>query len=104
LSTMPIHAMPNVRLPKPDHRATLDYMPGSSVPVIRQPFGSGDVVPFWAMTNTGTTRDLLFDVVGDPHEDRDLSGTGLADQLEGVLRSVLRDVDAPDDQFQRLGL
>ena len=103
-STMPIHAMPNVRLPKPDHRATLDYMPGSSVPVIRQPFGPGDAVPFWAMTNTGTQRDLLFDVVGDPHEDRDLSGTGLADQLEGVLRSVLRDVDAPDDQFQRLGL
>ena len=103
-STMPIHAMPNVRLPKPDHRATLDYMPGSSVPVIRQPFGSGDAVPFWALTNVASSRDLLFDVVGDPLEDRDLSSTDLADRMEGVLRSALRDIDAPNDQFQRLGL
>ena len=103
-STMPIHALPNVRLPKPDHRATLDYMPGSSVPVIRQPFEPGDAVPFWAMTNTGQARDLLFDVVGDPLEDRDLTGTDLTEQMEGVLRSVLHDIEAPVDQFQRLGL
>ena len=56
------------------------------------------------MTNTGTARDLLFDVVGDPLEDRDLSSTDLTEQMEGVLRSVLHDIEAPVDQFQRLGL
>jgi hypothetical protein len=103
-STMPIHAMPNVRLPKPDHRATLDRMPGSSVPVIRQPFGPGDAVPFWAQTNTGDLRDMVFDVVADPTEDRDLSDTDLDGRMEEVLRSVLRSVEAPADQFERLGL
>ena len=36
-----------VRLPPPDRRARLDFMPGSDVPVIRQPFGPGDRLPFW---------------------------------------------------------
>jgi hypothetical protein len=103
-STMPIHAMPNVRLPKPDGRAVLDYMPGSTVPVIRQPFGPGDAVPFWAMTNAGEPRDLLFDVIDDPSEDRDLCGTDLENRLIEVLRGALSDVGAPADQFERLAL
>ena len=40
-STMPIHARPELRLPRPDRRAELAYMPGSDVPVIRQPFACG---------------------------------------------------------------
>ena len=50
-STMPIPTMPDLRLPRPDRRATLDFMPGSDVPVIRQPFQPGDLLPFWAMGN-----------------------------------------------------
>jgi len=103
-STMPIHAMPNVRLPKPDSRAVLDYMPGSDVPVIRQPFERGDAVPFWAMTNAGEPRDLLFDVIEDPSEDRDLCGTDLESRLIDVLRSALSAVEAPLDQLERLAL
>jgi len=103
-STMPIHAMPNVRLPKPDSRAVLDYMPGSDVPVIRQPFGPGDPVPFWAMTNAGEPRDLLFDVIDDPFENGDLCGTDLENRLIEVLRGALSDVGAPADQFERLAL
>ena len=37
-STMPVHSMPDLKLPRPDRNAYLDYMPGSDVPVIRQPF------------------------------------------------------------------
>ena len=44
-STMPIHAYPDLRLPLPDDRAVLDRMPGSTVPVIRQPFAAGDALP-----------------------------------------------------------
>ena len=44
-STMPIHAFREIRLPRPDDRAWLDRMPGSKVPVIRQPFVSGDLNP-----------------------------------------------------------
>jgi arylsulfatase A-like enzyme len=102
-STMPIHAMPHVRLPKPDRRAVLDYMPGSDVPVIRQPFDAGDAVPFWAQTNVGDHGDLVFDVIDDPTEDRNLVGTDLAARLDGIFRSALDDVAAPADQYTRLG-
>ena len=47
-STMPAgHA--HLRLPRPDERAWLDRMPGTKVPVIRQPFEPGDMIPYWAM-------------------------------------------------------
>src|SRR5207249_1827892 len=35
-STMPVHRVPDLKLPVPDDRAWLDRMPGSTVPVIRQ--------------------------------------------------------------------
>ena len=44
--------------PRPDDRAALDLMPGSDVPVIRQPFEPGDLLPFWvgrAAASTTTT-------------------------------------------------
>ena len=48
-SSMPIwHAAPQYRFPRPDVRATLGSMPGSTAPVIRQPFSPGDLLPFWA--------------------------------------------------------
>ena len=39
-STMPVHKGLEdfMKFPKPDRRAALDFMPGSDVPVIRQPF------------------------------------------------------------------
>ena len=48
-STMPVTRYPNLRLPDPDARATLDTMPGTEIPVIRQPFQPGDLLPYWAM-------------------------------------------------------
>jgi hypothetical protein len=104
-STMPVHAgIDGVTwLPLPDDRAVLDRMPGSSVPVIRQPFRPGDLLPFWAW---GTfTGDHLVDRVEDPEERRDLgpAAPDAADALE-ALRVALLDVDAPDEQLVRLGL
>ena len=37
-------------------------------------------------------------------QEHDLAGTVVERQLEEKLREVLRAIEAPDDQFQRLGL
>lgn len=102
-STMPVHAWPNVRLPRPDRRATLDFMPGSDVPVIRQRFDNDDPVPYWAQRGGGEPH-LVYDVVDDPDETRDLSDTDIARRLADELRDELAAIGAPDDQFARLGL
>ena len=104
-STMPIHAYPNIRLPRPDERATLDYMPGSNVPVIRQPFEEGDAVPYWAQSaNSSTGEDFVFNVVNDPSEQEDRSESSAHERLSKLLRDALTEIDAPSDQFTRLGL
>jgi hypothetical protein len=101
-STMPVHSLPDLRLPLPDHRAVLDRMPGSTVPVIRQPFTAVDTLPFWAYTRF--TGHHCFDVGDDPGEDRDLVGTSVEARLVEHLRAALDEVEAPDDQLARLGL
>jgi arylsulfatase A-like enzyme len=102
-STMPIPAFPDLRLPRPDRRARLDYMPGSDVPVIRQPYAAGDQVPFWGATS-GARDHLLFDLDEDPAEDHDLAGTRAEAGAEELLRVALASVDAPAEQYERLGL
>ncbi|MEY2966383.1 MAG: hypothetical protein RLY50_433, partial [Actinomycetota bacterium] len=101
-STMPIAAMPDYKMPMPDDRATLDRMPGSTVPVIRQPFREGDLLPFWAMARSYET--LLFDRAEDPGETVDRTASALADDAEELLRSALLEVEAPNDHLERLGL
>jgi hypothetical protein len=76
-------------------------MPGSTVPVIRQPFGAGDTLPFWGYTQFVGT--LAFDLGEDPAEARNLAADRLGKDLEERLHAALRDVEAPDDQFVRLG-
>jgi arylsulfatase A-like enzyme len=102
-STMPVPAFPDLRLPRPDRRARLDFMPGTDVPVIRQPFAVGDPMPLWAAM--GRPRNhLLFDLDDDPTEDHDLAGTSAEADAEELLRVALASVDAPAEQFARLGL
>jgi arylsulfatase A-like enzyme len=100
-STMPIHRYPDLRLPLPDGRAVLDRMPGSTVPVIRQPFVASDFLPFWAYTEF--VGDLAFDLADDPDEDENRAAEALGRRLEGLLHDALLEVDAPDDQLVRLG-
>ena len=102
-STMPVPAFPDLRLPRPDRRAALDFMPGSDAPVIRQPFAAGDQLPFWA-AGTRERDHLLFDLDEDPTEEHNLAGTGAASDAEELLRAALASVDAPAEQYARLAL
>ena len=110
-STMPVRVLePEVALPLPDGRAVLDRMPGSGVPVIRQPWDAGDALPFWAWSGFGGNH--LWDRREDPAEEHDhlddRGGGASAARAEAEaadkLRSTLVDLEAPADQFARLGL
>jgi arylsulfatase A-like enzyme len=101
-STMPVHHHPELRLPRPDERARLDRMPGSKVPVIRQPFGPGDLLPFWALARFGGNH--LWNLQDDPDEEVDRVGSSVEAELADGLRQALVAVDCPSDQFERLGL
>ena len=89
-------------LPPPDERATLDYLPGSAIPVIRQPFAPGDLLPFWAY-GMPVDDHHLYDA-DDVDETDNQAGSASEDDALELLRSALADVDAPDHQLQRLGL
>jgi arylsulfatase A-like enzyme len=105
-STMPVHALPDLRLPRPDARARLDLMPGSDVPVIRQPFVEGDMLPFWAMGGL-VDRNILYSRE-DSDQTQDLTLVEGHEELEArmirILRDALTEISAPDDLFVRLGL
>jgi arylsulfatase A-like enzyme len=100
-STMPISGLHRLRLPRPDERAYLDRMPGSKVPVIRQPFRGGDLLPFWAMGQFSGNH--LYDLYNDPAEDENRAGESTEKGAADLLFQALREVEAPDDQFARLG-
>jgi hypothetical protein len=100
---MPTHLLGRLNeLPLPDGRATLDRMPGSPAPVLRQIWEAGDAVPFWASRRFVGNR--LFDLENDPDEEVDLSGSGEEAAAAERLRRALVAVEAPAAQFQRLGL
>ena len=110
-STMPVRVLdPEQALPLPDHRATLDHMPGSTVPVIRQPWDASDSLAFWAWGRF--TGDHLWDRAEDPNEQDDLAAGDARDgrsrraerDAAEALRCALVELEAPDDQFVRLAL
>jgi len=101
-STMPVSRMPGLTLPPPDDRAVLDRMPGSRIPVIRQPFRAGDMLPFWAMGKFG--GNCLYRVLDDPAEENNLAGSRAGKDAADAMRAALEAVEAPKDQFERLGL
>jgi len=100
-STMPVHAYPGVTLPAPDDRAVLDRMPGSDIPVIRQPFTAADRLPYWAYTEFA--GNLAFDLGEDPGEERNLADDARGRELADLLHAALRAVDAPGEHYTRLG-
>jgi arylsulfatase A-like enzyme len=102
-STMPVHPFPEVRLPRPDHRATLEEMPGTGVPVIRQPFGPGDRLPFWAGGRPPTTS-YLFDTGIDPEERENRAGSRDEEAMADALSGELRRISAPPELRERVGL
>jgi arylsulfatase A-like enzyme len=103
-STMPVPGFEaEVRLPPPDRRARLDFMPGSDVPVIRQPFAPGDRLPFWVGHNS-VDAHFLFDLGDDPEENENLAGTSVESDMVEVLRHALKTMEAPEEQLERLGI
>lgn len=101
-STLEVRWNPHTRLAPPDARAYLDRMPGSDVPVIRQPYGSADDLPYWARARFDGSH--LYDLRHDPGEEENLAGSAREPELAERLREALRDIEAPDDQYVRLGL
>jgi len=104
-STMPVHALPNVQLPRPDDRAWLDQMPGSTVPVIRQPFSAEDVAAY-PMLLFGAGGRGASHLYGRDDEDEveDLIGSAREADYVELLRHALADVEAPIEHLERLGL
>jgi hypothetical protein len=84
-------------------------MPGTDVPVIRQPFAPGDRIPFWVGHHAVDTH-FLFDLDNDPGENENRAGgpaaADVAEEAEMVelLRAALADVEAPGEQLERLGI
>jgi arylsulfatase A-like enzyme len=102
-STMPTHFLSRDReLPLPDDRATLAKMPGAKVPVIRQMWDESDALPYWAYARFSGNH--LFDLANDPEENANLSGSPREAQAAEALRATLKAVEAPEEQFTRLGL
>jgi hypothetical protein len=101
-STMPIASMPDFKMPMPDSRAVLDYMPGSTIPVIRQPFREGDMLPFWGYAKQYET--MMFHRGEDPDETVNRIDDSIAKDAEELLRVALHHVNAPSEQFERLAL
>ena len=90
-------------MPPPDTRAGLAFMPGSTVPVIRQPYGPGDPLPFWALTRRA--RHHLYDVDVDPDEAENRADEPrAAKEMIDLLHAALESVEAPPEQYERLGL
>ena len=90
------------RFPPPDQRASLTTMPGSTVPVIRQPFAPGDLLPFWAY-GASVDDHHLYDA-GDADEVENQTGSKDEDDAIELLRHALETIEAPEHQFARLGL
>ena len=101
-STMPVPWRRDERLPRPDERAFLDRMPGSSVPVIRQPFRLGHLRAYWAGTQSAGNH--LYDLREDRGEERNLAGSPCEADAAERLCDVLLELEAPDEQLVRLGL
>jgi hypothetical protein len=78
-------------------------MPGTDVPVIRQPFEAGDPLPFWAAGHLPSDSHL-FDVDTDPDELEDRTGTSDEVEMRDALATVLREISAPEELLERVGL
>ncbi len=103
-STMPVPLKDFQGLPAPDDRATLDYLPGSSVPVIRQPFTDGDRLPFWANGSRIVGQHHCYDLDVDPDEAENRTGEALESDMTELLRQALLELSAPAEQLTRLGI
>lgn len=102
-STMPVPSMPRLRLPKPDRRAVIDFMPGSDIPVLKQAFTKGDRLPWWCVGQPANAH-VLYDLTRDPGEQENLVGGAEERRMIELLHAALTAMEAPREQFERLGI
>ena len=86
----------------PNDRAVLDFMPGANIPVIRQTFQPGDLLPYWV--HPRVDEHHLYNIDIDPSEEENRLGKQDEKDMLELLSEGLRAVNAPGEQFQRLGL
>ena len=86
-----------------------DQGPGETglVDLMRQPFQQGDLLPYWAMGNFSGNH--LYKLSDDPLEERNLASpdsaaTTAEKNATDELRAALDEIEAPKDQYLRLGL
>ena len=77
--------------------------PGTDIPVIRQPFQEGDLLPFWSM-QARIGEHQLYVIPDDPQEMDNQVGKPLEKDMIELLRVALKEVNAPHEQFVRLGI
>jgi hypothetical protein len=103
-TTMPLHIAGMQGLPDPDDRAFLDFMPGSTIPVLRQPWRAGDALPMWASGARHSGDHHCYDLDVDPDEAENRVGEAVEAELIDLLRTALDEVEAPAEQYERLGV
>ena len=86
----------------PTHRATLGAMPGTTAPVIRQPFAPGDLLPFWAY-GMPVDDHHLYDV-DDVDETENLAASPGADEVGRTPEGRARCDRRARTPVERLGL
>ncbi len=103
-SSMPVHLPGFEALPAPDQRARLDTMPGSDIPVLRQPYADGDPMPIWAGGPNIVGKHHYYDLTNDPDEQENRSNPREDEEMCELLRSALVQLEAPAEQLDRVGL
>ena len=78
-------------------------MPGSEIPVMRQPFAEGDLLPYWSL-DAPINDHQLYDIDNDPDENNNLCGQTEESRMLEMIHSALTDLEAPKEQFERLGI
>lgn len=103
-STLGVRSFPKLHLPHPDERAVLDRMPGSDIPVIHQLWDARDAAanPLLGYAEDARTSSL-FDAQ-DEDQIEDLGGSTRESQYIELLHQAFEDVNAPPEQFQRMGI
>ncbi len=92
--------------PRPDERTEFGrFMPRVEMPMARQPVGTDQMM----RTNNINIENLqegslLFDLMEDPDQEKNLAGTDLETGAASRLRTVMEQQGAPPEQFERLGL
>jgi hypothetical protein len=63
---------------------------------------ASDHVPYWAAARFSGHH--LYDLENDPGENENLAGSAREKDAVDALRSALKSIEAPEEQFERLGL